>query len=461
MNSSLPLIGRHTHQTDTSLGTFAAIATCNPLAISSQIIYTFTIPNDGKKYGFDGRLSNGFTDENSLDTVLELRKGTCFDPSYSLTTTGVGQDVWCSDDASPPGGVGSRVNALLDAGTYYLILGGYSSETVGPATLDVTITDGYLRNCLSRYCGDDGHGGSCGECDVGFECSEFRQCKPSRTSDFCTTDKCKNNATEHNGIATRTCGTDECGGSCGACNTDNGELCQFHDGVCVTAPPVCNHLQPVCSGCLDTQWCGTDCQCHLLSDALPDLRIDVAAMEQSILIDKLSMDNITCAYAERCISGSGERTLLRFDTTTLNTGLADLILGDPTRLPWEYSFSACHNHWHYSGYAQYQLLDADGKVVAVGHKQGYCMADSLKRTEFKGPGIPCRPQTDCSTPGISRGYSDTYGNSIDCQWVDVTDVAPGDYWLRVELNVERRFVEATPENNVGIIAVTIPDPSTL
>ena len=37
----------------------------------------------------------------------------------------------------------------------------------------------------------------------------------------------------------------------------------------------------------------------------------------------------------------------------------------------------------------------------------------------------------CSTMGISKGCSDTYGSGISCQWVDITGLADGEYVLAV------------------------------
>jgi hypothetical protein len=86
-------------------------------------VYTFTID---RVVGIDARMS-GF------DTVLELRRADCRDPAALVA---------CSDDATPPGQTGSRIAAMLQPGTYYLIADGYNRLATGPFTLSVRFTDG-------------------------------------------------------------------------------------------------------------------------------------------------------------------------------------------------------------------------------------------------------------------------------------------------------------------------------
>ena len=52
--------------------------------------------------------------------------------------------------------------------------------------------------------------------------------------------------------------------------------------------------------------------------------------------------------------------------------------------------------------------------------------------------------------------SDYYGADLDCQWIDVTDLPPGKYILRVEVNSARELPEETFENNVLSVEVNIP-----
>jgi len=84
-----------------------------------------------------------------------------------------------------------------------------------------------------------------------------------------------------------------------------------------------------------------------LDAELPDLVLDVDRLAASLVFNELEFDNITCAWHEGCVSGTGLRKLLRFDTTTVNQGVGNLVLQDPAMNPQEFSWGTCHNHYHF------------------------------------------------------------------------------------------------------------------
>ena len=86
----------------------------------------------------------------------------------------------------------------------------------------------------------------------------------------------------------------------------------------------------------------------------------------------------------------------------------------------------------------------------LGAKQAFCWIDSA-RVQGNNP-----PHYNCSNQGITAGWSDIYGRGLDCQWIDITGVAPGDYQLRVNVNDSRNIsVESNYDNNTAVLKVRI------
>ncbi len=186
----------------------------------------------------------------------------------------------------------------------------------------------------------------------------------------------------------------------------------------------------------------------------PDLFIDEYWI-QPVFSDIFVSDD-TCELLEGCVGGTGWRTIMRFTAAIPNIGSTDLALGIPANNPDVFHYSACHSHFHFDDFAVYELRDGDG-VVATGHKQAFCLLDTIS---WAWP--PEIAQFDCANQGISRGWSDFYESDLPCQWVDVTDVMPGDYDLRLRLNDARPDAafpllnERDYSNNVLEVPVSIP-----
>lgn len=221
----------------------------------------------------------------------------------------------------------------------------------------------------------------------------------------------------------------------------------------------------------------------------PDLTIDAAKLNQWH-VDFIDFGASDCAVVEGCVNSTGPRLLLRFTYNTPNIGAGDLIIGDPTAPENAvfFEFSSCHGHPHFTEYADYRLwtpagyqqwqalraaadpdalandlLAANPAIAAQmleGRKQGFCVIDLLPHnTPGAGNLRPGQPKYfSCRrNQGISNGYADEYGFGLDCQWLDVTSVAPGKYILEAEANAERQFAESNYANNSGAVEVTLPD----
>jgi hypothetical protein len=406
--------GRQILTGDTSLGFHQIAPTCAAESTAPERVYTFTLTEatamDAQVVGFD--------------TVLSLRTE-CARSSSTIA---------CNDDANPPGWPGSRIARVLEPGTYFLVVDGYNQSARGPYTLTVTFTAGRcLPSCDGRFCGPDGCGGSCGTCITG-ECGSDGHCL----------DPCAR------ACEGKECGDNGCGGSCGTCG--QGTVCT--SGRCLPGV-ACDHFRPTCSpACGDGEFCGTDCVCRPVDAPLPDLVVSQRALVDTQQIVTEFFRTSACAVSEGCVRAAGWRRLLRFEVRSANLGQVDLDFGAPSARPSLYEWSPCHRHFHFRGFAEYELRDATGRTVVLGRKQAFCLEDIARAVD--SPAVSCSAKYTCSRQGIQRGWTDVYRASLDCQWLDITDVPSGEYRLVVRVNPLRIIQELTLDNNEAAADVTIP-----
>lgn len=194
------------------------------------------------------------------------------------------------------------------------------------------------------------------------------------------------------------------------------------------------------------------------SRALPDLTISLDRAIADVALRRRTFADDACELDpdEACIEGPGDRTLLHFSVETPNVGNVDMVLGAPDPDNDQFSFSQCHMHYHFEGYAEYRLIDQAGGELATGRKQAFCLLDT--GPYLPGEDVPAQAKYDCDFQGIQRGWSDVYHSRLPCQFIDVTDVPPGQYTLEIHINNGGTLPELTMDNNLVTVPIDLTSP---
>ncbi len=190
------------------------------------------------------------------------------------------------------------------------------------------------------------------------------------------------------------------------------------------------------------------------TQALPDLVI--WGPSASPLVFSRTFTNGDCEVIEGCET-LGTHRLLSFSSEIRNIGSGDLVLGNPASNPL-FIWATCHQHWHFEQFAEYNLLDTNGNIVATGHKVGFCVQDSQPWATRAGP-----VRYNCNNQGIQTGWADIYPGyvpgvslGVACQYIDVSAVTPGIYVLQMTVNPDNKFIESKLDNNTTLVTVIIP-----
>jgi len=207
--------------------------------------------------------------------------------------------------------------------------------------------------------------------------------------------------------------------------------CQFTERCCLSGLlGVCSRLEA-----------GRECPVADLTLALP---ADFKPRFEHLLIDE------TNCLRQKCLSGPGARRLLRFSVDVVNRGDAPMILALPDapgvrRIACDGSTSL-----FLEGFLRYELFDAEGVLRASG------VGDIGQACRMNFLAAATSP-FDCELLGLEAHSYRAFPSDAECQWVDVTTLAPGQYTLRLSVNADYRLKEESLTNNVVERTVTIPD----
>ena len=213
----------------------------------------------------------------------------------------------------------------------------------------------------------------------------------------------------------------------------------------------------------------------------------VAAPVVDLLPDMIIWDRyLASAYVGTTSSSelpSGRRCL-RFATTTANLGTGTLELwggsgsgsqqpvyqrvfrDDGTswnRLAGNFEYHPAHGHMHFDDWTNFRLRivtagNGVGDIVAEGEKQSFCIIETtVYDSSMPGFNNPNWGPYSCSATkqGTRPGRADTYGATLTGQYIDLTGVPDGVYWLEGVVDPLQNVLELDETNNTTRIMVNI------
>lgn len=196
------------------------------------------------------------------------------------------------------------------------------------------------------------------------------------------------------------------------------------------------------TGFVDTCWRGPKESCPeidlvALSPQLDDDPVDLRFFDET-------SDSDRCLVERGCVGGYGWRRLLGVSTVVTNVGRADLLLGSPDDAP-EATINLCDGEPRFKSFLRYELLDSTGTKA----RQDIAAACSPPASSaFITP-------FDCDYQGLWSDFSQQYPSSLaeggradDCRWIDITELLPGEYTLRVTVNPDNDPPERNVVNNI-------------
>lgn len=216
------------------------------------------------------------------------------------------------------------------------------------------------------------------------------------------------------------------------------------DALCAQSP---NGDYACASTCAAERTCGSLCcplgaACDTGACAKGDLMIDLGDPSLALTFGHREFTEDSCALTEGCVLASGRRSVFEFSFTVHNVGDAPIVLGDPGESDL-YQPNFCEGAYVIPWMFLVDVRDGTGTLVAQGYLATSCVA---------GEG----GSYDCFAQGLGPAESAAQP-VVKCDFLDVTDLAAGDYTLTITVNPIHLIAESDFDNNSAEIAIDYLD----
>ncbi|MEV6302479.1 lysyl oxidase family protein [Actinoplanes sp. NPDC051861] len=125
-----------------------------------------------------------------------------------------------------------------------------------------------------------------------------------------------------------------------------------------------------------------------------------------------------------------------------------------------------HKHWHFTDFAQYNLLSSDQKLAVRSGKEAFCLANT-DAVDYTITGAKWRPEntsleTSCGADTVVAvrevldiGNGDTYSQDRPGQSFEITDLPNGTYYIQTLANPEKKLGELSTTNNSSLRQIVL------
>jgi hypothetical protein len=125
-----------------------------------------------------------------------------------------------------------------------------------------------------------------------------------------------------------------------------------------------------------------------------------------------------------------------------------------------------HMHWHFTDFAQYNLLGADQKQQLRSGKEAFCLVNTddvdytIANAKWRPTNTDLRSSCGQNTAVAVRevldiGNGDTYTQDLPGQSFDVTDLPNGTYYIEVKANPSNKLSELSTTNNTALRKIVL------